>query len=54
MSKISLKEALNYLDTFREFVIKRDIPTAIVAEALYLAALGLSQVRYSLAVVFPK
>ena len=29
MSKISLKEALNYLDTFREFVIKRDIPKAI-------------------------
>jgi hypothetical protein len=42
MSKISVKEALNYLDTFREFAIKRDIPTAIGGGALYLAALGLS------------
>ncbi|MGC1931537.1 MAG: hypothetical protein WA667_21410 [Candidatus Nitrosopolaris sp.] len=47
MSKISLKEALNYLDTFCEFVIKRDIPTAIDGEALYLAALGLSTYRDS-------
>jgi hypothetical protein len=42
ISKISLKEALNYIDTFREFVFKSDISTAIAREALYLAALGLS------------
>jgi hypothetical protein len=50
MSKISLKEALNYFDTFCEFVIKRDIPTAIDGGALYLAALGLS--TYTLFIYF--
>jgi hypothetical protein len=35
-------EALNYLDTFRDFVIVNDIPAAINGKANYLAALGLS------------
>jgi hypothetical protein len=42
MSTISLSEAFNYLDTFREFVIVNDIPAAINGKANYLAALGLS------------
>jgi hypothetical protein len=42
MSIISLQDALNYLDTFREFVIDNDIPKAIEGKAIYLAALGLS------------
>jgi hypothetical protein len=39
---ITKDEALNYLDVFREFVIKNDIPLAINGNANYLAALGLS------------
>ena len=42
MSSISLMEVLNYLDTFRDFVIINDIPAVINGKANYLAALGLS------------
>jgi hypothetical protein len=38
---ISLAEALSYLNTFREFIIDRDMPAAIKGNAIYLAALGL-------------
>jgi hypothetical protein len=41
MSSVPIWEALNYLDTFREF-INNDIPAAISENANYLAALGLS------------
>lgn len=41
-SSISITDALNYLDTFREFIIDNDIPAAINGNANYLAALGLS------------
>jgi hypothetical protein len=41
-SAISKDEALNYLDTFRKFIINNDIPAAINGNANYLAALGLS------------
>ncbi len=42
MPSISLDDALCYLDTFRDFIINNDIPTAIKGNANYLAALGLS------------
>jgi hypothetical protein len=42
MSYISLQNAINYLDTVREFIIEKDIPVAIRGNANYLAALGLS------------
>lgn len=40
MSSVPISEALNYLDTFRQF-IDDDIPAAISGNANYLAALEL-------------
>jgi hypothetical protein len=42
MSAITKQQAVDYLDTFRDFVIKNDIPAAITGNAIYLAALELS------------
>ena len=42
MTVVTIDDAIKYLDTFRNFVIQNDIPSAISCKANYLAALGLS------------
>ena len=42
MAVVTIDDAIKYVDTFRNFVIRNDIPSAISCKANYLAALGLS------------